>query len=119
MQHYTTAPPSASPGLDLFAAAWLERFTAHGGSVTVHGEGRLSFFSPSSPHDAPSYEPPPANWTDEQKERRRELDHWTFLGRQRELEELLDIVPGGREAVMAHVLAFPSLAYEGGAKAYL
>lgn len=114
MQHFTTAPPSAAPGLDLFAAAWLERWLAHGGQLTVNPDGTGDMFARVNCSDVPGYEPPPAGWTEEQQCRRREIDDWMLCGRTRELMDLLNLVPGGREAVKAHVRAFPSFAYQGG-----
>ena len=109
-----TPPPEAVPGLDMFAAAWLERFTSHGGSVTVEASGEGHMFLPVDPDGAPNYRPPPADWTERQKQARREIDRWMFTGRTRELIELLDLVPGGRAAVKAHVRSFPSFAYASG-----
>ncbi|MDP9424025.1 MAG: hypothetical protein M3Q19_14550 [Pseudomonadota bacterium] len=70
------------------------------------------------PDQAPGYQPPPEDWTEEQKRSRYEIDRWMFLGRQRELEALLDLVPGAREAVKAHAKAFATHAYSDGTRAY-
>jgi hypothetical protein len=98
----------------LFAAAWLERWLVHGGSVMAKPDGSGSMFIPVSSRDVPGYQEPPENWTDEQRDARREVDDWMLCGRTRELMDLLEIVPGGREAVKAHVRAFPSTVYQSG-----
>ena len=110
MQHYTTAPPAAAPGLDLFAAAWLERWLHHGGSLTVNPDGTGHMFARVSSSDSPNHEPLPDNASDSY----RDFVEGQFNGRTRELMDLLELVPGGREAVKAHVRAFPSFAYKGG-----
>lgn len=110
MQHFTTAPPAATPGLDLFAAAWLERWLKHGGCFTVNPDGTGTMFARVSASDAPDFEPLP-DWADDWH---RGLSEGMFTGRTRELMDLLELVPGGREAVKAHVRAFPSFAYKGG-----
>lgn len=118
MQHYTTAPPSAAPGLDLFAAAWLERFTTHGGQIILNPDGSGMFYQITDHYAAPGYEPLPDDWTPEQKRIRDNMDCWLFRGAQRELEALLDMVPGGRAAVKAHVKAFASEIYADGKRHY-
>jgi hypothetical protein len=89
MQRHT--PEAAATGLDLFAAAWLERWNSYGGTVTVleNGSAMTGSFLPeqTGPH---------ADW-----ERGR------HVGATRELLDLLDLVPGGKQAVAAHVKAFP------------
>lgn len=106
MQHFTKAPPSAAPGLDLFAAAWLERWIAHGGGMIVNPDGTGHMYARVDADDAPGYQEPPAEWPAEQRDERRRIDNWMFIGRTRELMDLLELVPGGREAVKAHVRAY-------------
>lgn len=103
----------AAVGLDLFAAAWVERWTLHGGSITVDTSGNDHMFARVNSSDIPGYELP-ATLTDEERYRRRQVDDLMLSGRTRELLELLEFVPGGREAVKAHVRCFPSIAYQGG-----
>lgn len=110
MQHFTTAPPAATPGLDLFAAAWLERWLHHGGSFTVNPDGTGCMFARVNSSDSPNQEPMPETASDWA----RAMAEGMFTGRTRELMDLLELVPGGREAVKAHVRAFPSFAYKGG-----
>ncbi|HEY1606567.1 MAG TPA: hypothetical protein VGF77_13325 [Allosphingosinicella sp.] len=108
MQHFTTAPAAAAPGLDLFAGAWLERLLALGGGMMVFpdGSGRLMWRPSAS--DAPGYQPPPEDEPDDVAIRRSKVENMMFAGRNRELQDLLDLVPGGKEAVKAHVRTFPS-----------
>jgi hypothetical protein len=78
MKAFTTTPAAATMGLDLFAAAWLERWNSYGGTITVTAEGRAMAGSP--------------------------CEH---LDGTRELLDLLAIVPGGKAAVTAHVRRYP------------
>jgi hypothetical protein len=114
MQHFTTAPAAAAPGLDLFAAAWLERWLAHGGTMTVNPDGSGNVHCRVNASDVEGYQEPPADWPEEQRQRRMSWDNAMFIGRTRELLDLLDMVPGGRDAVKAHVRSYPSFAYAGG-----
>lgn len=111
MQHYLTAPPSAAPGLDLFAAAWLERWLAHGGTMIVNPDGTGQSGLPA---DDPNAKEPPDGLSDSSREYHRTFSDGIYIGRTRELLDLLELVPGGREAVKAHVRAYPSFAYAGG-----
>lgn len=110
----TATPDSAMPGLDLFAAAWLERWLANGGSVHVDAEGQLSTQRQIYARDLPGYEPPPAKWADDQRRQRADMDDICLVVRQRELLALLEAVPGGRAAVHAHVRLWPSTMYADG-----
>ena len=116
MQHYTTAPPSAAPGLDLFAVAWTERFLALAGSLLSSADGTAQMYLRVNASDVPGYEPPPEEWPAELLERRRTWEDAMFTGRTRELMDLLEMVPGGRDAVKRHIRAFPSAAYANGTK---
>jgi hypothetical protein len=42
----TMASVSTAPGLDLFAAAWIEKWTANGGSVLLAPGGKASIGMP-------------------------------------------------------------------------
>jgi hypothetical protein len=83
-------PTGAAIGLDLFAAAWLERWNSYGGSITLElTSDRMWSFLAEDGH----------------------TDGWEaarHVGATRELLELLRLVPGGRDAVKAHVALFPS-----------
>lgn len=114
MRHYTVAPPHTAPGLDLFAAAWVERWTAHGGTMIVNPDGTGNVFCRVNASDVDGYQEPPVEWAEADRQRRMTWDDGMFTGRTRELLELLDLVPGGRAAVKAHVREYPSFAHAGG-----
>lgn len=92
--------PETAAGLDLFAAAWLERWRALHGSVMVDLEtGTVQLCMPMPGHGGrPRIEG---------EGRQREGTEGCETGRRRELSDLLDLVPGGHDALAAHVLAFP------------
>jgi hypothetical protein len=93
MKPFTTAPESAKAGLDLFAAAWLERFTELGGDVYAYEDGRMLSYFP---------EPGVGRRPEQCDYERAKHD-----GRLRELCDLLHIMPGGREAVLSHLRQWP------------
>jgi hypothetical protein len=103
-------PATAAIGLDLFAAAWTERFVALGGSMTVNPDGTGNTWLPADAPRATTNNDLPAAVRD----RRQAWEDGNFVGRTRELLDLLDLVPGGREAVKAHVRAFPTTCYANG-----
>ena len=111
MQHFTKAPAAAAPGLDLFAAAWLERWLKLGGSMIAKPDGGGYSYCLANVEDVPGYVPPSEELPPEQREWRRTWDDGMFIGRTRELLDLLELVPGGREAVKAHVRQYPSAVY--------
>lgn len=90
-----------SAGLDLFAAAWLERWQSFGGVVLVDKQtGSMNLQMPMpgfGGHREIEGEGFQRQW----------LDGFD-TGRWRELEALIRLVPGGSEAVKEHVLTFPS-----------
>jgi len=98
----------------MFAAAWAERWIANGGAVMVGAEGHVSLIARVSADDVPGYVEPPPEWTEEQRLSRRSVDDWMLCGRTHELVDLLEVVPHGRDAVKAHVIAYPSMAYRDG-----
>lgn len=104
----------ARAGLDLFAAAWTERWLAHGGNMIVEADGSGQTFCRANVSDVPGYKPPPAEWPEDRRQERLAWDDAMFTGRTRELLDLLELVPGGRAAVKAHVRTYPSFAYKGG-----
>lgn len=101
-------------GLDRFAAAWVERWLANGGSVAVEADGKASLFALASASDVPGYEPPPDDWPESLLLDRLRFENTMLCGRTRELMDLLDAVTGAREAVKEHVRRFPSHAYRDG-----
>ena len=83
--------PDTTEGLDLFAAAWLERVHSFGGWVMATEDGK-NLHSIGWPEDgAPS-----------------QFEDGLKVGAQRELMALARLVPGGREAIAAHVARFPN-----------
>ncbi|MGZ3249406.1 MAG: hypothetical protein ACXWIW_06730 [Croceibacterium sp.] len=88
-------------GLDLFAAAWLERWQSFGGTVFVDRDsGAASLIMP---------EPGIGGRPELEGEGRlRDWNDGYGTGRWRELEDLLLLVPGGRAAVAVHVVRYPS-----------
>jgi hypothetical protein len=101
-------------GLERFAAAWVERWLANGGSVAVDAEGKAWFFAVDSASDVPGYEAPPADWPDALRQDRMAFDNHMHCGRTRELMDLLDAVTDSRTAIKDHVRRFPSHAYSDG-----
>jgi hypothetical protein len=104
----------ATTGLERFAAAWLERWLANGGSIAVEPDGHSSLFCVCSAKDVVGYEPPPEEWSEWSRSNRIAFDNNMLCGRQHELMDLLDAVHGGREAVKEHVREFPSHVYRDG-----
>ena len=82
--------------LDLFAAAWLERLNSHGGTVTATSDGR-AMVGTMIPEMSST-----TQWED-----------GAHHGTCRELIELARLIPGGREAIAAHVARFPNWIGEG------
>jgi hypothetical protein len=109
--------PDGSPttiGLERFAAAWVERWLANGGSVAVGADGKASFFAVASASDVPGYQPPRADGPEQLRLDRIRFDDTLLCGRTRELMDFLDAVTGAREAVKEYVRRFPSHAYSDG-----
>ncbi|HUE80295.1 MAG TPA: hypothetical protein VMN38_11785 [Sphingomicrobium sp.] len=104
----------ATIGLERFAAAWVDRWLANGGSVAVDAEGKAWFFAVVSSRDAPGYVPPPEDWPESLLLDRLHFEDAMLCGRTRELSDLLDTVTGGRDAVKEHVFQFPSHVYRDG-----
>lgn len=80
------APAAAAHGLELFAAAWSERYFALGGDLIAYDDGRMLSFRPE------------AGYGRRTKEKTLFGDNLVD-GAFRELETLLEAVPGGRDAV--------------------
>jgi hypothetical protein len=89
------------PGLDLFAAAWLERWQSFGGVVFVD----LVTGKPSTMMPKPGVGGRPDI---EGEGYAREWKDGYETGRWRELDDLLRLVPGGTEALAAHVMRYPN-----------
>jgi len=93
-------PEALAPGLDLFAAAWLQIWTDEGGSVHVEKDGRATMGFPEGPLAGTGGEADqPNEW---EAERARWLNGHHH-GRMRALLDLLERMPGGAAAVKAHL----------------
>jgi hypothetical protein len=108
--------PSATIGLERFAAAWVERWLANGGSIAIDHDGRSFIFAIDSASDVPGYQAPPADWPESLRLNRLEFDNYMHCGRTRELMDLLESVVGGRAAVKDHVRRYPSRFYADGGR---
>ncbi|MFD1610857.1 hypothetical protein ACFSCW_03470 [Sphingomonas tabacisoli] len=104
MSAVSTVPPAASVGLDLFAAAWIERFTGLGGDLYAYSDGRILTYFP---------EPGVGRRPEECEYLRAKTD-----GRFRELTDLLRAVPGGRDAVLAHLREWPFSVHSDGVSTF-
>lgn len=118
MRPFTTAPQAAAPGLDLFAAAWLEAWTEKGGSVHVQPDGKAWIGFPEYELSR-SYQEPPATLPEGERRRQRSTMDHAYSGAMRALLDLLETVPGGTAALKAHVGHFPSYALADGGKGVL
>lgn len=90
----------AAPGLDLFVAAWLERWRAFHGTVFLDlGTGKISAGFPM---------PGCGGRPDIEGEgRARDWQDGYEHGRIRELLDLLQLIPGAKEALADHVRRYP------------
>jgi hypothetical protein len=102
----TMASVSTAPGLDLFAAAWIEKWTANGGSVLLAPGGKASIGMPVYDKSR-AYTDPPSALPEDIQNRHREYLSARYDGEMRGLLELLELVPGGKDAVKLHVRTFP------------
>lgn len=91
----------SAPGLDLFVAAWLERWQSFGGTVFLDLEtGKTSSCFPMPGEggrpkiEGEGYQ---RDWTDG-------FEH----GRIRELHELMQLVPGATDALADHIKRYPN-----------
>lgn len=100
-----TVPADAAAGLDLFAAAWLERWTDAGGSVHIERDGRMMVGYPDQPPgELQTESASAAAWR-----------HASYTGGMRAMLDLLGHVPGGNAAVRQHLLEHGMTAIFGGA----
>jgi hypothetical protein len=104
---FQNVPDAAATGLDLFAAAWLEMWTARKGFVIIETSGEGWF---GHGVDAPDRPEPAAELPDSVKRSLRDWHDGHFTGHMRALEDLLRLVPGGLAAVKAQVARFPNFA---------
>jgi len=100
-----SAPTKTAPGLDLFAATWLDRWQSIGGTVLVDGETHAVSLLVSLQDDHRDFDGDA--W-------HRQWRNGYDTGRWHELQEMLELVPGGMKAVAAHVLKFPEFESQDG-----
>jgi hypothetical protein len=112
--HNLPQSPPATIGLERFAAAWVERWVANGGSVAVDADGKSWIFAVANASDVPGYVSPPDNLPESVLRNRLDFEEGMFCGRTRELSDLLDAVTGLRDAVKEHVRQFPTHTYRDG-----
>jgi len=98
------SPTPASVGLDLFAAALLERFREYHVPVVADNDGALQVWFPE-------------NGCGDRPRAASSLERDYQDGAVRELYRLMNLVPGGQEAVWQHVRRWPSKVYAEGALA--
>lgn len=91
-----------------FAVAWLSRWTQKGGSVTIGPDGKMWIGFPSYDYSA-AYRPIAADLPEPVQHSRRAFDSAFYDGQMRELEQLLDLMAGGKQAVRECVTLFPVL----------
>ena len=113
--HSISPPQGASIGLDLFAAAWVEHWTQKGGSIIFQSDGRANIGWPEYDFN-PMRQTAPEGMSGAHKEEHESILAANYDGAMRSLFELMKAVPGGVEAVKAHVAAFPSFMTAEGCK---
>lgn len=94
-------PTELSAGLDLFAAAWLQKWSEEGGFVQLVSEGKALF-------GFPIYQKSPAfcsvaDLPEAVCDRQSDWRDGHYHGRMRSLLDLLETLPEGANAVKAHM----------------
>lgn len=105
-------PDAVVPGLDLFAAAWLEEWTRAGGYVISRPGGDGSFGYPVQP-PKDDYPEPNAALPYDVRESSRSFSNAHYAGKMRALMAMLDAVPHGRDAVRMHMQSHAIVIYDG------
>ncbi|MGV7121264.1 hypothetical protein [Sphingopyxis sp. 550A] len=95
-------PADLAPGLDLFAAAWLEKFCEIGGSVHMGPDGK-ALFGWAEYSCSRFYSEPSAELSEADQRREHAFRGADYNGRIRALMDLLETLPQGAEAVKAHM----------------
>lgn len=95
-------PGAIAPGLDLFAAAWLEEWTRAGGAVTARPDGPGSISYPPEPVGS-DYPEPDAALPESVQASARLFASAHYSGRMRAMVAMLDAVPHARQALQAHM----------------
>ena len=95
-------PAELAPGLDLFAAAWLEKFCEIGGSVHM-GPDDKALFGWAEYSCSRFYTEPSAELSEADQRREHAFRGADYNGRIRALMDLLETLPQGTVAVKAHM----------------
>lgn len=107
------APAALAPGLDLFAAAWLDEWARNGGAVIARPNGPISISYPVEP-GAADYPEPDAALPESVKDSARLFASAHYAGRMRAMVAMLDAVPHAREALADHMRSHAIGCYHGG-----
>lgn len=98
----TQIPDELAPGLDLFAATWLQKWTDAGGGVQIDRDGKGGFWRPEY-WVSPEYVEPPADWPDALRDESASFRRNAYDGKMLALLDLLEALPCGAAAVKAHM----------------
>lgn len=97
-------PVQLAPGLDMFAAAWLESWTSAGGSVVLDHGGRV-WIGFKEYSDSPAYHKTNSDIPEAIQQSQRTFRDGRYHGGMQSLLDLLAAVPFGRDALKAHMRA--------------
>lgn len=95
-------PDELRPGLDLFAATWLQQWADAGGSVQLTSDGSASVGFPMY-HDSPAYVEPAADLPEAVRLSQEAFRDAHYHGKMRGLLAVLDTLPCGYEALKDHM----------------
>lgn len=108
----TPIPAMLAPGLDLFAAAWLQQWTDAGGGVQLEKNGKAGFWRPEY-WLSPEFVEPPEGLPDWMRDEQAHFRQHLYTGKMLALLDLLETVPCGAAAVKAHMRAHGIQSYFG------
>ncbi|WP_126174354.1 hypothetical protein [Altericroceibacterium xinjiangense] len=97
-------PSELAPGLDLFAATWLQHWTEAGGSVHLQDDDRTTLGFPMY-NFSPAYVEPPADLPEQVRSSQRSFAANHYHGQMRALLSLIEALPYGSDALNAHMRA--------------
>lgn len=106
----TPIPSALKPGLDLFAASWLQQWTDAGGGVQIGADGKAGFWTPEY-WCSPEFVEPAKDLPDAVRDEQASFRRNSYHGKMRALLDLLDAVPCGTAAVKAHMRSHGLHAY--------
>ena len=105
-------PTELSAGLDLFAAAWLQKWSEEGGFVQLVSDGKALFGFPVY-QNSPAFCESAAALPEAVCDRQSTWRDGHYQGRMRSLLDLLETLPEGANAVKAHMLSHGLRSYCG------